>query len=132
MKARRQLRANLRRGLALALLAAGLAVPAAAQARSIALLLGIGQFDGVGLATAAERARLSLEGPPLDIAAMRRVVESQIGVLPEDLHVLLDHEASRANIRACRSALHCTNSKSLKSMLTIRRSRTGSRFGPRT
>lgn len=105
MKPRRPLRTALRLGFALVLSAAGLALPAAAQARTIALLIGIGQFDGVGLATAAERARLSLEGPPLDIAAMRRVVENQIGVRPEDIHVLLDHDASRANIRAELAAL---------------------------
>ena len=105
MRPHRLPRGELRFGLALALLVAGPVLPAAAQARTIALLIGIGQFDGVGLATAAEKARLSLEGPPLDIAAMRAVVEGQIGVRPEDIHVLLDHEASRANIRAELAAL---------------------------
>jgi len=74
-------------------------------ARTIALLIGIGQFDGIGLTSAADRKKLSLDGPPEDIAAMRRVVEKRMGVRSEDIRVLLDHQASRANIRAELAAL---------------------------
>lgn len=89
----------------LALACTGALWSAPAAAKTIALLIGIGQFDGVGLTTDFEKERLKLEGPPQDIIAMRRVVEARMGAKPEDIHVLLDHQASRANIRAELGAL---------------------------
>jgi hypothetical protein len=88
------------RTAALALVLAGTLCATPVAARTIALLVGIGQTDAVGVTDSAARAKLMLEGPPLDVAAMRRVVEDRMGARPEDVHVLIDHQASRAAILA--------------------------------
>ena len=89
----------------LGLAMAGALGPAPVAARTVALLIGIGQFDNIGLVSPDQAKKLKLEGPPLDVAAMRRVVEQRMGARPDDIHVLLDHQASRANIRAELAAL---------------------------
>lgn len=89
----------------LALVCAGISCNAPASAKTIALLIGIGTSDGVGLTTTEQRDAVNLQGPPFDIAAMRQIVEQRMKVPPEDIRVLIDHQASRANIRAELAAL---------------------------
>lgn len=101
----RKFRSTVSRLAAAALVAAGTGWSAPVAAKTVALLIGIGQFDNVGVTTPELRQRLSLQGPPLDVAEMRRVVEQQMGANPADVHVLLDHQASRANIRSELGAL---------------------------
>jgi hypothetical protein len=66
--------------------------PIAAQARTIALLVGISRYDDPGIT--------ALQGPARDVAAMRDVVEHAMGAAPGDVHVLTDHQAGVAAIRA--------------------------------
>lgn len=80
--------------LGLGWMLAGLAVvvPISAQARTIALLVGIANYD--------DPAITRLQGPARDVAAVAQVVERAMGAAPTDIHVLTDHQASVAAIRA--------------------------------
>jgi Caspase domain/Domain of unknown function (DUF4384) len=66
-------------------------LPASADPKRLALLIGIGQYqDNLHIPT--------LEGPPNDVAAMRAVLVRRWGFLPQDIVALVNDKASRANI----------------------------------
>lgn len=67
-------------------------VPVGAQARTIALLVGISRYDDTGIS--------GLQGPTRDVAAVAQVIEHAMAAAPGDVHVLTDHQASVAAIRA--------------------------------
>ncbi|WP_353218250.1 caspase family protein [Sandarakinorhabdus sp.] len=72
------------------LAAAILAWPAAAHARTIALLVGIGKYTG---------AVPPLPGPANDIPAMRGLVSARMGAADADIVILQDQSATAAAIR---------------------------------
>ncbi len=67
-------------------------VPAAAEPRRVALLVGIGQY--------ADAAVPALEGPAHDIAAVKTALQSHWGFQAADIEVLADAAASRKGILA--------------------------------
>ena len=69
-----------------------------ASARTIALLIGIGHTDAIGFEHREMPDNLMLSGPPFDVEAMRHVLQDRMGAQPDDVHVLVDHQASRAAI----------------------------------
>ena len=69
-----------------------MAMPLTAQARTIALLVGIGRYDDAAITR--------LQGPARDVAAVADLVEHAMGAAPADVHLLTDHQASVAAIRA--------------------------------
>ena len=72
-----------------ALVVAGTVVPA--PAAQWALLVGVGDYAGY---------EMDLKGPGNDVAALRRELVENLGYSPERVDVLLDADASRANILA--------------------------------
>jgi len=64
---------------------------ALAAPKTIALLIGVGEYQ-------AFKESGSLEGPPFDVAAMRRVLVSRLGVADSDIRALVNQQATRANI----------------------------------
>lgn len=81
----------LRRGALLLLLCSSV-LPAAAETRRIALLVGIGQY--------ADAAVPSLEGPAHDVAAVQAALQSHWGFQAADIEVLMDAAASRQGLLA--------------------------------
>ena len=69
-------------------------LPAAAQGRNIALLIGVGDYG---------HARLNLEGPVHDVPALRSVLQRRWGFAEADIVTLVDAQATReAVLRALR------------------------------
>lgn len=69
----------------------GCVLPASADPKRLALLIGVGQYrDDQHIRT--------LEGPPNDVAAMRAVLVRRWGFMPQDIVSLVNDKASRANI----------------------------------
>lgn len=77
---------------ALLLLLCSSVLPAAAETRRIALLVGIGQY--------ADAAVPSLEGPAHDVAAVKAALQSHWGFQAADIEVLMDAAASRQGLLA--------------------------------
>jgi hypothetical protein len=78
-----------RRLLATAALAATLCAPTA-SAKVIALLVGIAHYAPP----------YALQGPTYDVAAMKAVITTKMGAAPQDIHVLLNEQATQAGILA--------------------------------
>lgn len=78
------------------LLAVGLLLTPVAQAKTIALLVGIGQYPNPDN---------RLTGPAFDVAAMKAAVTTHFGARPEDVVTLLDAQATRAAILEALKAL---------------------------
>lgn len=72
-------------------------MPAQAAERRVALLVGISQYQ--------DRDISSLEGPALDVAAMRDVLAQRWSFKSEDIRTLVDRQATRAQVLAELDAL---------------------------
>lgn len=79
-------------------LAAALLLAAPAQARNLALLVGIGDYRDPGIA--------DLEGPPHDVTALKQVLVQRWGFRPGDIRTLVDRQASRGAILAGLDAVY--------------------------
>ncbi len=66
---------------------------AVAASKTVALLVGVGEYQ-------AFKQSGSLEGPPFDVAAMRSVLASRLGVADANIRSLVNQQATRANILA--------------------------------
>jgi hypothetical protein len=79
--------------LAAALLFSWASTTALAAGKTVALLVGVGQYQ-------AFKQSGSLEGPPNDVASMRGALVSRMGVADGNIRSLVDQQATRANILA--------------------------------